>query len=124
MRVFAQWELNQFNAVFNTIQSVALGYDKNNPIQINQIRHGTPTQERPKASELQSVHRHVIIEVGGLENLSRMFCPANKKETMRWLIGYLTEKRIQPKEFELHGCVWIDHNQRYAEIVYETKRGS
>lgn len=122
MRVFAQWELNQFEAVFNTCMSVALGYDKNNHIQLNQIRHGIPTQERPKASALPDAHRHLILELQGLEKLSRMFCPKNKKSTMQWLISYLTNHRIQPKDFELHGAIWIDHCQSHIQIVYEVKQ--
>lgn len=121
MRVFAQWELAQFEAVFNTYMSVALGYDKNNPIQLNQIRHGMPTQERPRGWSLPDAHRHLILELKGLDVLARMFCPLNKKETMEWLISYMTEKRIQPKEFELYGTVWIDKSPSHVQVVYENK---
>jgi len=122
MRVFAQWELNQFEAVFNTCMSIALGHDKDRPIQLNQIRHGIPTQESPKAFTLPNAHRHLIIEAGGLEKFAGMFSPINKKESMKWLIGYLNDKRIQPKEFELFGTVWIDHSLSHIQINYEVKQ--
>lgn len=124
MRIYTHWEMEQFDAVFKRCMSVSLAYDKNHPIQLNQIRHGNPTKELPKAKPIPKPFIDLIIKVQGLENFASLFTPQNYNSTMDRLIKYLTQTKIQPKEFELDGCIWVDKNpySNSAEIVYRVEK--